>query len=297
MRCASLRWSGQGMTRPATAASWSCAERPPRHAPLAPVAIRARSAPPRLRRAAGAAGSYMVSARHPFTARPGQRRRLPRGGAVERPRRSDQDQHRTGAASEARGGPQRSAGSAGARRGRVEARPLDSAPHRARRRARENRTEAVRLPYSRENVAILSKEEKQPDAEAIAFIWPAKGKVLAGSPSREARHRYRGRIGDPVVAAAAGRVTYSGTGIPGWASWSSSSTTTASSRCTAHKDILVKEQPKRGAPRRSRRSQHRRGAPEAALPDSARIGRRRSDALLPAPEPRAAPWRSLTAAA
>jgi lipoprotein NlpD len=102
----------------------------------------------------------------------------------------------------------------------------------------------VRLPYSRENVAILSKEEKQPDAEAIAFIWPAKGKVLAGfAEPRSKGIDIEGRIGDPVVAAAAGRVTYSGTGIPGLGKLVVIKHDNGFITVYAHnKDILVKEQ-------------------------------------------------------
>jgi lipoprotein NlpD len=48
------------------------------------------------------------------------------------------------------------------------------------------------------------------------FMWPAKGKVLAGfAEPRSKGIDIDGKPGDPVVAAAAGRVTYTGTGIPG----------------------------------------------------------------------------------
>jgi len=115
-----------------------------RHAPLgAGGRSRPLGAAGGFGRTACAAGLLHGEARrHPLQHRPGQWRRLPRGGAVERPRRSDQDQHRTGAASEAPGGSQRSAGRAGARRGprRSEASRLGAAAG-ARRRHRENRTE------------------------------------------------------------------------------------------------------------------------------------------------------------
>ena len=129
--------------------------------------------------------------------------------------------------------------------GRVEARPLDSAPQQGRSDgAAKTEPKAVRLPYSRENVAILSKEEKQPDAEAIAFIWPAKGKILAGfAEPRSKGIDIEGRIGDPVVAAAAGRVTYSGTGIPGLGKLVVIKHDNGFITVYAHnKDILVKEQ-------------------------------------------------------
>jgi lipoprotein NlpD len=48
------------------------------------------------------------------------------------------------------------------------------------------------------------------------FVWPAKGKVISGfSEPRSKGIDIDGKPGDPVVAAAAGRVTYIGSGIPG----------------------------------------------------------------------------------
>jgi lipoprotein NlpD len=47
-------------------------------------------------------------------------------------------------------------------------------------------------------------------------MWPKRGKVLAGfAEPRSKGIDIDGRLGDPVVAAAAGRVTYTGSGIPG----------------------------------------------------------------------------------
>ena len=98
---------------------------------------------------------------------------------------------------------------------------------------------ALRLPYSEQNLAALSrpeavavanpeaKSEAKPaeppkpaaaerPADAIDFIWPAKGRVLAGfSEPRNKGLDIEGKLGDPVVAAAAGRVIYVGSGIPG----------------------------------------------------------------------------------
>ena len=62
--------------------------------------------------------------------------------------------------------------------------------------------------------AAVTKEAPRPAAGE--FIWPAKGKLLAGfAEPRSKGIDIDGRPGDPVVAAAAGRVTYTGTGIPG----------------------------------------------------------------------------------
>jgi lipoprotein NlpD len=48
------------------------------------------------------------------------------------------------------------------------------------------------------------------------FVWPAKGKIItAFAEPRNKGIDIDGRPGDPVVAAAAGRVTYMGSGIPG----------------------------------------------------------------------------------
>ena len=51
----------------------------------------------------------------------------------------------------------------------------------------------------------------------IAFIWPAKGKLLTGfSQSDNKGVDIGGKIGDPVYAAAPGRIMYTGTGIRGY---------------------------------------------------------------------------------
>jgi lipoprotein NlpD len=108
---------------------------------------------------------------------------------------------------------------------------------------------ALRLPYSEQNLALLARGEARPEvkpdakpeakpeiraetrpepakpvaaaaperpADAIDFIWPAKGRVLAGfSEPRSKGVDIEGKLGDPVVAAAPGRVIYVGSGIPG----------------------------------------------------------------------------------
>jgi lipoprotein NlpD len=104
---------------------------------------------------------------------------------------------------------------------------------------------ALRLPYSEDNKALLAKAEQtapppapaaQPTsvasvqpapqpaaaklpapAQGVAFIWPAKGKLLAGfSQSSNKGVDIGGKIGDPVYAAAPGRIMYTGTGIRGY---------------------------------------------------------------------------------
>ena len=53
--------------------------------------------------------------------------------------------------------------------------------------------------------------------DEVAFIWPAKGTVIA--PFDEAKNKgvsIGGRVGDPVLAAADGRVVYAGAGLRGY---------------------------------------------------------------------------------
>lgn len=102
---------------------------------------------------------------------------------------------------------------------------------------------ALRMTYSEQNLALLSRADARPEvkpetrtearpepakpvapaaaaperaADALDFIWPAKGRVLAGfSEPRSKGVDIEGKLGDPVVAAAPGRVIYVGSGIPG----------------------------------------------------------------------------------
>ena len=96
------------------------------------------------------------------------------------------------------------------------------------------------MPYSEQNLAALQRPEAAkpaapvaaapapapvpaapapavpPAGDAIDFIWPAKGRVVAGfSEPRNKGVDIAGNLGDPVYAAAAGKVIYVGSGIPG----------------------------------------------------------------------------------
>jgi lipoprotein NlpD len=88
------------------------------------------------------------------------------------------------------------------------------------------------------------REEPKLEVTPLQFMWPAKGKVLAGFA--EPRHKgidIEGKIGDPVIAAAAGRVTYVGSGIPGLGKLVVIKHDQGFITVYAHnKDILVKEQ-------------------------------------------------------
>jgi lipoprotein NlpD len=126
--------------------------------------------------------------------------------------------------------------------GELEARPLGqaapAAPATAADGALKTSPRALRMPYSEQNLAALQKPEAvkpsapvaaapapapaapapamAPAADAIDFIWPAKGRVVAGfSEPRNKGVDIAGNLGDPVYAAAAGKVIYVGSGIPG----------------------------------------------------------------------------------
>jgi len=81
-------------------------------------------------------------------------------------------------------------------------------------------------------------------AAQLQFIWPAKGKVLAEfAEPRKKGIDIDGKPGDPIVAAAAGRVTYIGTGIPGMGKLVVIKHDNGFITVYAHnRDIMVKEQ-------------------------------------------------------
>ena len=109
------------------------------------------------------------------------------------------------------------------------------------------------------------------------------GKVIAGfAEPRSKGIDIDGKLGDPVIAAAAGRVTYIGTGIPGLGKLVVIKHDNGFITVYAHnKDILVKEQQ---AVTRGQKiaevGNHRRRPAEAALPDPQGSARGRPDALL-----------------
>jgi lipoprotein NlpD len=92
--------------------------------------------------------------------------------------------------------------------------------------------------------APAPKEMPKEAARATEFIWPLKGKILAGfAEPRSKGIDIDGRPGDPVLAAAAGRVTYTGSGIPGLGKLVVIRHDNGFITVYAHnRDILVKEQ-------------------------------------------------------
>jgi lipoprotein NlpD len=84
--------------------------------------------------------------------------------------------------------------------GRIESRPLDTPPL---------QKPAVATPAP-------PREEPKLEVHPLTFAWPVKGKVVASfAEPRQKGIDIEGRTGDPVIASAAGRVTYVGSGIPG----------------------------------------------------------------------------------
>ena len=116
---------------------------------------------------------------------------------------------------------------------RIESRPLESRPL-------ESRPLEAPAPKAAPP-AVPAPQAKEAPAE---FIWPAKGKVLAGfAEPRSKGIDIDGRLGDPVVAAASGRVTYTGSGIPGLGKLVVIRHDNGFITVYAHnRDILVKEQ-------------------------------------------------------
>ena len=120
-------------------------------------------------------------------------------------------------------------GSGAGRVGKIESRPLGSTH---RRNSHKNRQ------------AVAREEPRLLEAQPLQFVWPVKGKVLAGfAEPRRKGIDIDGKLGDPVIAAAAGRVTYVGSGIPGLGKLVVIRHDQGYITVYAHnKDILVKEQ-------------------------------------------------------
>lgn len=100
--------------------------------------------------------------------------------------------------------------------GRVESRPLESLPPLPPRAPARPEIARMQVPKPEPVRADAPVAKSDAPAGLAPFIWPAKGKVLAefAQPRRKGID-IDGKPGDPIVAAAPGRVTYIGSGIPG----------------------------------------------------------------------------------
>lgn len=132
---------------------------------------------------------------------------------------------KSGPAAPAAADPERSTVQIGSARilGRVESRPLEALPPLPAREPPKSEIARMQLAKPQPAKAETSAPKSEaPVAKSAAplglaqFIWPVKGKVLAEfAEPRKKGIDIDGKPGDPIVAAAPGRVTYIGSGIPG----------------------------------------------------------------------------------
>ena len=101
-------------------------------------------------------------------------------------------------------------------------------------------------PPSAETPAAPAPEPEKPagtDAEDVDWMWPTKGKVLAGFTEASKGMDIAGRKGAPVLAAANGRVVYAGVGLRGYGKLVIIKHNNTWLSAYAHNDnLLVKEQ-------------------------------------------------------
>ena len=101
---------------------------------------------------------------------------------------------------------------------KVEARPLDGKPSAAAASGiAASGTTANAAAASSAPAAAPATSAKSEADEDVVWAWPASGAVLAGF--EEGRHKglaINGKAGDPVLAAADGRVVYAGAGLRGY---------------------------------------------------------------------------------
>jgi len=76
-------------------------------------------------------------------------------------------------------------------------------------------TSPVAVPVTPATQAEPSRPAPASDAKLIAWGWPASGKILQGFNANTKGIDIEGSVGDPVVAAAAGKVMYAGNGVRG----------------------------------------------------------------------------------
>lgn len=67
------------------------------------------------------------------------------------------------------------------------------------------------------SVVAATKQPSAPAADDVNFIWPASGALIAGfDEARNKGYGIAGKVGDPVMASADGKVVYSGAGLRGY---------------------------------------------------------------------------------
>ena len=95
---------------------------------------------------------------------------------------------------------------------RAEARPLDAKPASA-----PTPPAAASAPAAAPVAAAAAAPAPREADEDLGWAWPASGPVLAGfDEGRQKGLAIAGKVGDPVLAAADGRVVYAGSGLRGY---------------------------------------------------------------------------------
>jgi lipoprotein NlpD len=74
----------------------------------------------------------------------------------------------------------------------------------------------VEPPRPAESKAADKMPELQGDDENVAWVWPAEGKILSHFSDGRKGIDIAGKLGQPVLAAGAGKVLYAGSGIRGY---------------------------------------------------------------------------------
>ena len=98
---------------------------------------------------------------------------------------------------------------------KVEARPLDGKPAAA--TATASAASAAAPPAAAVAAAAPPAPAARDNEDEPAWAWPASGAVLAGfDENRQKGLAITGKAGDPVLAAADGRVVYAGSGLRGY---------------------------------------------------------------------------------
>ena len=94
---------------------------------------------------------------------------------------------------------------------KVETRPLDS------KSADSSATQPAASASSAGATSATASAPASQGDEAVVWIWPASGSVTAGFDEAKSKGlSIAGKAGDPVVAAADGRVVYAGSGLRGY---------------------------------------------------------------------------------
>lgn len=75
---------------------------------------------------------------------------------------------------------------------------------------------AVEVPVAEKPAsAVATQSQRASDASVINWGWPASGEIIQGFTANTKGIDIKGQVGDPVIAAANGKVMYSGNGVRG----------------------------------------------------------------------------------